>query len=228
MYIRKPFQSIVEVSYMHPSNRAFAVTCSILLLVLTLVMAFGYLASSRQVALNVVVGIPSNDLMFSDEYFVPLGASVSVAERTLTLMDVDSSGSVQVSVNGDIVTIPYGRSVTVNGLEVTTVHYYYDEDPAAVLRLLRSDNYLMNVGDSTSVGGTPVTLVNVGSTGNVQLRVGDLVQTVPYQQTRVIGGVSIMPISFHWAEELYNRTATLHMVTFSGGGGSPLRIKTTA
>jgi len=74
-----------------------------------------------------------------DEYWVKVDESVDVLGKTVTLLEVGSSGTVQIDVDGKTDQISSGSTETVNGVEIKNQDYFYDSND----RSLRSATLIM-------------------------------------------------------------------------------------
>jgi hypothetical protein len=71
------------------------------------------------------------------------------------------------------------------------------------------DEYSLNVGDSVTVLGKTVKLVNVGSGGSVIVDVDGVTATISQDTTKTVNGVKVKPTEYFYAEAKEERMASL-------------------
>jgi len=209
---------------------------SAIFVILFLFIAFatiGFFGNFGNIGSERIVGGGTTSPFSPDTYLLHIDESVTVSGKTLTLFNVGSSASLQVDVDGSTETVSACEvAETVNGLSAEIMGYTYDEDPTqrwALLQIVRSDDYFFRFEESKVINDNTVTLMNVGSTGSVQLSVNGEIITIQDQGTRVVQGLSITVLdTFYDGDDPTQRTAMLRIVPYPSTGGSPLKIKTTA
>ncbi len=152
--------------------------------------------------------------------------NISVYPQTsLTSSDDDYETGVFLEASRDSIKYYYSfdEKITLNGTSGVSADYPLEMDflgkPLKITDVDTSDTkftatvgdeYFMKVDDTVTVEGHTVTLMNVGSTGSVQVKVDEEVETISNDATKTIGDIEIKnDEQFYDANDITQRSATL-------------------
>lgn len=155
--------------------------------------------------------------------------------HTMKLLNVGSGGSIIIEVDGVVDTITADSTKVVNGVEITVLETHYSalkEERSAEIRITfgeestdttqeltlkvypvyQRNEFFFDVGETKTVEGALVTLVNVGSEGSIILDVNGKIRTLPPTETWKAGGLAIKIVETYYASIKEERAATLAIV----------------
>ncbi len=154
-----------------------------------------------------------------NEYYLRVGENVTFADKIISLVNVGSSGNIIVNVNNLQEVISLNSYKIVNGLKISNLESSYADDlsgRSAKIKAEISDDeeedeneYYLKVSEYITFNGLTVTLLDVGSGGNIIVKVGSVQEVISADSEKIINGLEIENEDAFYVEDKYERSARI-------------------
>ena len=157
-----------------------------------------------------------------DEYYLKVGDNINFTNKIVTLLNVGSGGNILIGVGSvqDVISA-YG-SKEINGLQIYNLDAFYSDqisNRAARIKVELAKTYPVypaefsgiHAGDIIKVNSVDLTLVNVGSGGNIVLNVNGVEDVIDKGSVKNINCLTIWNLGYSYADQLEERKVLLNV-----------------